>query len=265
MEKLEDILNEPVTEEAQAEATQEAVTVDETTGKADPPSDRLRDEHERFAKKDETGVETPQETAEPVPPTEQPSGLPKEEYSALRAIREENKQLKASIEALSRQMQAPQQPQQPTDFWDDPNAFLEGRFRQFGQELFQSFEQKQQAQRLDQSEAAAKAKYADYDEAFQAFEQAVQLNPRLAQELAQAPDPGEFAYSRGKTALTIQKVGSIDQLLATERAKWEAEMKAAVPSFKLPSTTAADGSVGARSGPAWSGPPALGEIVKTIG
>lgn len=256
MENLDEILkNEPATEEAPQEEAEPIAT--EPRIEVTPP--RFRDEHGRFAK-DETGVEMPQETAEPVPPTGQ--GLPREEYSALRAIREENKQLKASIEALSRQMQPPQQ---PADFWDDPNAFLEGRFRQFGQELFQSFEQRQQAQRLDQSEAAAKAKYADYDDAFQAFEQAVQLNPRLAYELAQAADPGEFAYTRGKTALTIQNVGSIDQLIASERAKWEAEVKAKVPSFSLPATTAADGSVGARSGPAWNGPPALGEIVKTIG
>jgi hypothetical protein len=115
---------------------------------------------------------------------------------------------------------------------------------------------------MDASEQAAKAKYTDYDEAFTAFEQAVQLNPRLAHELAMAPDPGEFAYARGKTALEIQRVGSIDELRKQIRSEMEAEARAIIqPRPTLPSTTAADSSVGARTGPLWTGPKPIGEIL----
>jgi hypothetical protein len=83
--------------------------------------------------------------------------------------------------------------------------------------------------------------------------------------MAQAPDPAEYAYSKGKTALTLESVGSIDALIANERAKWEAEARAAftpsAPRPVLPSTTAADGSVGARTGPVWSGITPITDII----
>lgn len=265
-ENLETILNsEPeAIEEAQAEPI-----VDAPSDKVDPPSERLRDDRGRFAKKDETGVETPEpqkaETPEPVPPTEQSPGLPKEEYTALKAERQKRQELERRLEQMERSLRQPAPPpqQQAVDFWDDPQSFMDQRMTQLGEELFQRFEQRQVAQRIDQSEAAAKAKYADYDEALMAFEQAVHANPRLAAEMAQSPDPGEFAYSRGKTAVTLNQVGSLDALKAQLRAEWEAEVKAAVPTLKpnLPSTTAADGSVGGRSGPEWSGPKPLAQIL----
>lgn len=254
-QSIEEILSEPELEAV--EQKEPETIVDQPSGIADTPS-RLRDEHGRFAKQEETGVEKPQETAEPVPPTEQ-TQLPKEEYSALRAVRDENKELKQRLAALEVQAQ----PQQlPVDFWDNPNAALQQRDEQLLDKLFQRMEQRQTEQRMDQSEAQAKAKYNDYDEAFSAFSQAVQTNPRLAMELAQAPDPGEFCYSKGKAALALEKFGSIDDLLKAERAKWEAEVKASVPQPRLPSTTAADGSVGGRSGPEWTGPQPLSDILR---
>jgi hypothetical protein len=258
--------------EPEPEAVTEQVEQPEVQTEQPETVERPRGPDGKFIAKEETGVE-PQEAieapAEPVPPTEPTNQLPKEEYSALRAIRDENKELKQKLYQIENHlMQRQQQPQPqaapPVDFWDDPNAFLEQRDARIAETLFQRMEQRQTAQRMDQSEHAAKAKYADYDEAFSAFEQAVQLNPRLAHELANASDPGEFAYSKGKTALAIQNAGSIDALLASERAKWEAEIRAAVPQprLSLPSTTAADGSVGGRSGPAWSGPAPLGDLLR---
>jgi DNA repair exonuclease SbcCD ATPase subunit len=226
----------------------------------------VRDEKGRFAKKDETGVETPPVAeaapAEPVPPTEPADRLPRDVYEPLKAIRDENKELKAQLAAIQQRLEAPQPQPQPVDFWDDPQSFMEQRFSVMNEQLLQQFEQRQTARRLDASEQAAKAKYADYSEAFSAFEQAVQLNPRLAQELAMAPDPGEFAYARGKTAIEIQKVGSIDELKKQIRAELEAEARAVIqPAPTLPSTTAADGSVGARTGPTWAGPTPLTQML----
>jgi hypothetical protein len=266
-ENLETILK---TEPAEAiEEAQPEPIVDAPSDKVDPPSDRLRDDKGRFTKKDETGVENqpdpaPAAPAE-VPPTSQ--GLPKEEYTALKAVRDENKELKREMEALRRQVYAQPQPQQhqpSVDLWDDPQGFMREHFARFGEDLMQRFEQRQTAQRLDASERAAKAKYADYDEAFVAFESAVRNDPRLAVEMAQAADPGEFAYQKGKTALTLQNVGSLEAYEAQLRAKWEAEAKAMIqptPKPILPSTTAADGSVGGRSGPEWSGPTPLKDVL----
>lgn len=265
-ENLDEILNgEPKTEVAEA-----AEEIHEPSPKVDPPSDRLRDEKGRFAPK-ETGVETPaQPEAVPAPAEAPPapaSQLPKDVYEPFKAIRDENKELKqrlAQIERSMTQSPAPAQPQQPTaDFWDDPHGYMSQQFNQFGQQLLQQWEQRQIHQRIDASEKQAKATHADYDEAYQAFEQAVQANPRLAYELAQSDNPGEFAYSKGKAALAIQSVGSLDELKAQIRSELEAEIRAAAPAIPpaLPSTTAADGSVGARTGPAWSGPKPLASIL----
>lgn len=251
---LEDALNgnEPETVEApQIEEQPEA--------NAEGPN---RDEHGRFAPKaQETGVEKPEEAeAEPevVPPTDQ--GLPKEEYTALRAVRDENKELKQQLEAMRQQFASQgqqQQPQEVPDFWEDPNRAFDARFQQFGQQLMQQFEQRQQVQRIEASEVAAKAKYADYGDAFTHFQQAASMNPMLVQQMQVASDPAEFAYKTGKRAMELERVGSLDDLIAQERAKWEAEAKAAMPQPKLPQSTATDQSVGARSGPTWSGPTPL--------
>ena len=269
---LDDILNsnDPI-EPTPAEATPAPV---ETPAEAPAVA---RDERGRFAKKDETGVEpTAAEEApveQQVPPTAQPSDqLPREEYTALKAVRDENKGLKDELRQIREQFarmqqqpapqQAPQQP--PVDFWEDPHGYMSQQFNQFGQSLIQQFEARQNELRIDASEQAAKAKYPDYSEAFSAFENAVRANPRLAAEMAQAADPAEFAYSRGKTALALQNVGSLDDLKAQIRAELEAEARAAIqprPTPQLPSTTAADGSVGARSGPAWTGPMPLEQIL----
>jgi hypothetical protein len=262
-QSIGDILdgNEPEPEAVTEEVTEQPEAVEEQPETVERP----RGPDGKFIAKD-TGVEAA-EAAEPGPPPEQTDQLPPNVYAPLKAIRDENKELKAAIAALQQQARAPQpqvQAQPPVDFWDDPQAFLDTRLSGLGEELLERFEQRQQARRLDVSEQAAKAKYPDYDEKFAAFEQAVQLNPKLAYELAQAPDPGEFAYSRGKTALEIQRVGSIDELKAQIRAELEAEARAAIQPVRqaLPSTTAADGSVGSRSGPEWVGPTSISDILR---
>jgi hypothetical protein len=265
MENLEDILkNEPPAEAPKEEPKQEADPIDEPTGKADPPSDRLRDEHGRFVKKDETGV-GPQEAQPQAPPAEQTQQLPPAEYAALRDERRKRQELERKLEGIIAQQQM-QPPTPPPSFWDDPDAAMAHMRTEMRNELLQSLRQEQQIDRMNQSEAAAKAKHPDYDDAFAAFQQAVQYNPRLAQELANAADPGEYAYSKGKAALALEQHGSIDALLAAERQKWEAEVRGAIPApmAALPSTTAADGSVGARSGPEWSGPPTLNQIIGKV-
>lgn len=263
-QSIEDILNndpEPQAEEQVIEQPQAEEAQPET-------AERPRGPDGKFIKKEETGVETPPaaevQSAEPVPPTEPTDRLPRDVYEPLKAVRDENRELKQRLQSLERQLVQPRAPIQPppVDFWDDPHAFMEQRLSGLGDELLRRFEQRQQERRIDQSEQAARAKYADYDEAFTAFEQAVQVNPRLAAELAQASDPGEFAYAKGKTALEIQRVGSLDDLKAQIRRELEEEARAAIqPRPQLPSTTAADGSVGARTGPEWSGPKPLRDIL----
>lgn len=247
---LDDILNgstpepsEPPVEEAQPP---------ETIGQP-------RDDAGRFAAK-ETG-ETPQEAAEPVPPTEQPSD--QGQYAALKDERRKRQDLERQLAEMRDQISRPQpQPEPPADFWEDPQSFMARQFEQFGNQFRERLRHEQQIERIDVSEASARSKYADYDDAFHAFRQAVETNPALAQQMMQSGDPAEFAYRKGRTALELERVGSIDDLLKAERAKWEAEVKAVMPAPTFPSTTATDGSVGARSGPAWSGPKSMDDLLR---
>jgi hypothetical protein len=254
---------------AEAPVAEEQAQPEVQTEAGPETAERPRGPDGKFISK-ETGVETqepPVAEPEPVPPTEQTNQLPPAEYAALKDERRKRQEAEAraqAIEAHYAQLSRQQQPQQPpVDFWDDPQSFMDQRFSSMTEQLFQQWEQRQQVQRINASEEAARAKYADYSDAYSAFEHAVRLNPMLATELAQAPDPGEFAYRKGKTALEIQRVGSIDELRAQIRAEVEAEARAAIAPAKpvLPSTTAADTSIGARSGPAWSGPRPIDQLL----
>lgn len=260
MEDLDSILNsdssEPVIE---AEAPTEQPP--ETIGQP-------RDEHGRFASVEpETGVEQAPEP-ETVPPTAEPqNGLPPAEYAALRderRKRQEAEQRALYLEQQFQQMQPAQQLPAPVDFWEDPHQYMARQFDEFGQTLLQRFEQRQQQQRVDASEAAARAKYSDYAEKVDAFRLAAAANPALVQQMTAASDPAEFAYSRGKTAIEVERYGSVEDLIAAERAKWEAELKGALtqPSLTAPSTIANERSVSARAGPAWVGPAALDSILR---
>ena len=237
---IDELLNDPAEQETPTEA-------------------QPRDDNGQFVSR-ETGEEPQQETvAEPVPPTET-EAIP---VAALKDERRKRQELEQQVAAMQQQLAAvQQQPQQPpAEFWDDPQAFMASQFEQFGSQLMQRWQQEQQIERVNASEAVARSKYADFDDALQSFRQAVQVNPVLAQQMARESDPAEFAYRKGKSALELERVGSIDDLLKAERQKWEAELRAAAPAPSFPSTTALDGSVGARSGPAWTGPKPMSELL----
>lgn len=265
---IDELLNDEPEAEVQTEAPEPEASEEPTEVKTE---EQPRGPDGKFATK-QTGVEEGEAEKTENPEAEPPSAdqLPQDVYEPLKAVRNENKELKQQLEAIRQQMERQQQqPQQApkeepeTDFWDNPQAFMARQMEQFGQTMMQRFQQQQQVERIEASEAAAKAKYTDYGDAFQAFQQAAMANPSLVQEMTAAADPAEFAYKTGKTALDVRQYGSIDKLLEAKRAEWEAELKAAVPQPKqtFPETTAADGSVSARSGPAWSGPPSMNELL----
>lgn len=271
---IDELLSGEPVEEVETETPEPEATEEPTEAKAEEGQPRTPDG--KFASK-QTGVdEEPQEEPKGEAPEPDEAGpppadqLPKDVYEPLKAVRNENKELKQQLEAiqqqLARQQQQPQQAPQNEplpDFWEDPQGFLAKQFDQFGQSMMQRFQQQQQVERIEASEAAARSKYADYGDAFKAFQQAAMANPSLVQEMTSAADPAEFAYAKGKSALELERYGSVEELLKAERAKWEAELKAAAPQPKqtFPQTTAADGSVGARTGPEWSGPKPLGELL----
>lgn len=254
---LDDILNEapaePVTETPQTEAQPQA------------EAERPRDEHGRFLPKDTGEQQEAPQGAEPAEPSATPAPEPATVPRAALEDERRKRQAEASraqyLEAQLQQFQRQQPAEQPAGFWDDPDARLE----QFGESLIQRWEQRQIVNKANASEAAAKAKYEDYDEVIQEFHRAAAENPRLAAEMFTAPDPAEYAYRKAKSARDLAEVGSLEELEAKIRAKVEAEIRASAPSITAPQTTANQRSVGTRSGPVWTGPKALGELLPPLG
>jgi hypothetical protein len=188
-----------------------------------------RDESGRFAPK-QTGVETPPQpeaVAEPVPPTEQ-GKLPQDVYEPLRAVRDENKALKAQLEALQTQFQSLQQPQQapqePPSVFEDEQAWSQ----HFGSQVAQ---QAAFNARLDTSEMLASQAHADFDEMKAKFLEMAQANPMLVQQALQAKHPWEKAYQIAANAAKMEQLGAVDvnDLEAKLREQITAELAAQQP------------------------------------
>lgn len=210
----------------------------------------------------------PEETPGGPPPSEAP--VPQAALMGERRRRQEAENrarfLEQQLQSLTRLPQAPPTEAPKADFWDDPEAAIAARFAEFGPSLLDQFEQRQLYRSIDKSEASARARYNDFDEAIVEYERAVAANPSLAREMANAVDPAEFAYRKGKSLAEIHTYGGdVDALLAAKRAEWEAELRASAPSPTptLPPSTATERSMGVpRAGPAWSGPKPLTELLR---
>jgi hypothetical protein len=135
-------------------------------------------------------------------------------YDALHAERQQRQQVQNQLNQLAQQFADLQkQQQQVKTSTPDPNADplasmiaaqLEKVMPQFMtpiqqmQQQFQQFRQMQQQQefqqRVIQSDAQARAKYADYDDVIAPVKQRAQMDPNFAKTLLSMPDPGEYAY-----------------------------------------------------------------------
>lgn len=263
-----DILNGEPTDEVTQEVVEEVVEqIPEETEQE--TADRLRDEKGRFAKKDQTGVE-PQD-AETVPPAT--DRLPQAEYAALKDERQKRQQLEERLRQYDEyftQLQAQQRPQTPAevpDMFADPEGFqayvVEQAVQRARQELQPSIQQGQTMTRAEVSELLARQKFEDYDATIEEFKEALTANPFLLTQIQQAPDPATFAYNAGKQWQASKSFGGAQpseaDIEARLREKIIAELNLQRP--KAPSTFAGDRSVGSRSGPAWTGPAPLSDLL----
>lgn len=217
------------------------------------PDGPVRDEKGRFASK--TGVE------EAGPP---PDKLPQDEYKAIREEREKRQALEREITALKEQFQSLQQPKEPPapppSIWEDEQGY--------GQHITgQAVSQASFNARLDMSEMLASQAHEDFDDVKAKFLEMAQSNPALAQQALQARHPWEKAYQIAKNAATMAELGAtnLDELKAKIRDELMAEMQAQPPastSAVVPPTLTMERNAGSRSGPAWSGPPSLSELLR---
>lgn len=259
---LEELLGEePAVETPTVEAAPEPEATPEPVAAEDVDDGQPRGPDGKFLSK-QTGDE-PQATAEATPA----NPIPDDQFKGYLTEKRKRQELEQQVAELNARFEAAQRqpatPEPEAEFWDNPKGAIASEVQRAVQQVLQAQAQQQTMERINVSETAAKGKYADYDDALHAFRQAASANPSLVQQMTGHADPADFAYKTGKRSLDLEKLGSLDELIAAERAKWEQEARAAMPAptVALPSTTATDGSVGGRTGPAWAGPVPLDQLL----
>lgn len=265
-----DILNgtpeEPVIEQPEAETPPEAETTEDQAR-----DERPRDEHGRFIPK---GEKQPEEAQEAIPA---PSAPPAPEESrmvprdALQDERRKRQELEAQLREMQRQVQQIQQPppvpQAVPDQWEDPEGHTRYLIQQAAASAREEALAEVRRERVLLSAEAAKQRHPDYVEKVDTFNQLAAQNPALIATMMQQPDPAEFAYNTAKQHLELSQYGSLEARDAALRAKWEAEAlerlraEVAPAQSTAPTTLAAERNVGSRSGPAWTGPASLSELL----
>lgn len=260
-----DILNnnEPAPEAA-VEAPPEAETPVEAVETPPETVERPRGPDGKFIPKGEAEAPAPVESAPPAPTEEShiPIAALKDERSKRQIAEDRARQLEEQL----RQLQQPQaQPQAVPDRWEDPEGYDQWLIAQTTETARQAAIEAVQIQRIQQSVASFAADKPDYQEVITLYQQMALQNPGLDQQMKAAENPAKFAYDTAKLQLEIQQYGSLEGLIEARVAARQAEALQSLPAQlpqSTPPTISSDRSVGARSGPAWSGPAPISDYLK---
>jgi hypothetical protein len=253
MGTIDDILNDEPSEEpvaeTPAEIVEEAPQIEEVSAETDDKGP-VRDEKGRFAPKGET------ESASPAPA--------KQEYDPAPVIAERRRRQEAEqrAQALEQQLAALQNPAAPP-----PSIFEDeqGAFQHYGGAIVsEAVQQASLNATLNMSEMLARQANPDFDEMKSEFLALAEQNPSLLAEARADPHPWDKAYKIAKNARTMKELGATDlaSLEAKLREKIMAEMQAQpAPVQGIPATISNERNVGQRTGPVWSGPRSLSELL----
>lgn len=185
--------------------------------------------------------------------------------AAAAAERKKRQEVEAQLEALRREMQAkPQEPPSPPpSLWEDEQGAL-NYVKQDAVSI--AVQQATFNARLDMSEMMARQANPDFEEVKAEFVRMMQENPALQQQALADPHPWQKAYQIAKNARAMQELGATDleAFKAKLREEWLAEQQAQAPvaAPRIPPSLSTTRSVSSRNGPAWSGPPSLGDLLK---
>lgn len=227
-----------------------------------------RDESGRFAKKGE------EESASPAPANEQDDppfdhAAVKGERTRRQAAEQERDSFRAELDALKQQFQQLQQPKEPPapppSMWEDEQGWQQ----HFGGQLVsQAVQQSTMQSRLTMSEMMVAQQHEDFGSLRDQIFEFVGANPAINQQVAESQHPWNTAYLAFKNQQTMQELGAVNvaDLEAKLREKIMAELQqgqSAVPQAQatLPPTLTGERNVGSRSGPAWSGPTPLSQML----
>lgn len=251
-ESLDNILNGTEADEAPPEAAEEA------------PATQPRDEHGRFAPKGEKTEPEEAPSAPPAPQSEE--AIPIAALKDERRRRQEAEQRLAELEA--RLNQAPPQPMPSVfDSEEDFASTLEQRAVQRAIEtLTPQMQQQMRATLIEIKRQNYRDSKPDFAELETELFAEMQSNAALAQQVASAEDPVEFGYRYMKNKKEVARYGSLDldQIRAKIREELQAEAATSLQSQlprSAPPTLSGERNVGSRTGPEWSGPASLADIL----
>jgi hypothetical protein len=192
--------------------------------------------------------------------------IPDDQFKGYLTEKRKRQELEEKLATLEQQFQQIQQPKEPPaappSLWDDEQGW-----QQHQQRLILS--QADQLSRINASEMAARSTHADFQEMFDLFNTMAGQNPAVVQQAMADPHPWDKAYQIAKNHKTMSELGAVD--VADLKAKIEAQVReemagqqSVIPlqPASLPPSLTAERNVGARTGPAWSGPPPLSELLR---
>ena len=255
MGTIDDILNDEPSEEPTAETveapTPEPAPEPEVSAETDDKGP-VRDEKGRFAPKGET------ESASPAPANQNFDPAP---VIAERRRRQEAEQRALHLEEQLQRLQNPPEP--PPSVFEDEHGWQQ----HFGSQVVSAAVQQASLNAtLNMSEMLARQANPDFDEMKSEFLALAEQNPSLVAEARNDPHPWAKAYQIAKNARTMKELGAtdLDTLKARLREELMAEMQAQQPAPTaphIPATISNERNVGQRTGPAWSGPRSLSELL----
>jgi hypothetical protein len=244
---LDSILNEePAAETVTVEAEQPQEPEQPTDGPARGPDGKF------VSKQQDTGV-----TEEPPP-----GKLPQDEYKAIREEREKRQRLEAELADLRNQFQSFQQPKEPEapppSLWEDEAAWG-------GNLVQQAVQLAEQKTVMRMSEMMARQAEPEFDTLKAEFLALAEKSPGLAEQALADPHPWMKAIQIAKNHKTMADLGAtdLDSLKAKIREELMAEMQSpAAAQSMVPPSLSGVRNVGQRSGPVWSGPTPLGDMLR---
>ena len=165
------------------------------------------------------------------------------------------------------------EPQQQTQFWDNPEAALKQQKDDLIQ-LKQELRTELMQTKLQISEDFARQRHPDYTEKIPIFGELLKTTPGLYQQWMASSDMAEFAYKIAKHHQDVEQLGGLDNLLKKkeeeisasvrkeieeELAKKEAEKQKLAES--LPRTLSNVRGTSQHT-PVWGGPTPLSDVIK---
>lgn len=229
----------------------------------EPVDTRPRDEHGRFLPKGEEPAPAPEQPAVGASPA--PQEEPPLEHPALIGERRRRQEAERLLEEYKQQANRQPPPPAPS-IWEDEEGFVQ-HFG--GQVVGQAVNQAAELSRINTSEMLARREHPDFQEMFDLFNQLAAETPAVVQQALSDPDPWNKAYKIAKNHKMMRDLGAtdIDALKAKIREELQAEAIAGIqaqqPQPTLPPTISNERNAGPRTGPAWSGPASLGDILNS--